>query len=104
MLNDTRLGDLSSGIYDAAEHPLSRKIVGDDAAGIDAFETASFVHAADAHEIPPRNAVLRAEHHRVATIHRGKITDDGCDLMCLHPKDNEILFGDLRYLVRRSNA
>ena len=55
-----------------------------DSPGVNAFETQSFQLAADALEIPPRNAVLRRHDHRVSVRTRAVVEErepSGCALL-----------------------
>jgi hypothetical protein len=90
------LGDLRCGIDDGSDHAFCRQMIGNHAAGVDAFDAAAFVLAAVAEKIPPGNAVLRRQHHRFIIEQCWQVAHDVSDLMRLHAEDHEILRAKVR--------
>ena len=65
MADDARAFDLRRLIAYAGDDGVDRQMAGDDAAGIDALEPMALVRAAVLEEIPPGDAVLGRQHHRL---------------------------------------
>ena len=70
VADDARLDDVGREVRERSDDAPRLDRRGDDAAGIDALETQPVELAADALEVPPRDAVLRADDDGVGTEER----------------------------------
>ena len=104
VTNDARPLNFRRRIDDARDDSLDRQIVGDDAAGIDALQANALMGSAMAEKIPPGNAVLRRQHHRLRAHDGGQLAHDGGDLMGLHAEDDQVLLAGVGDAVRSLDA
>ena len=101
MPDDARAFDLRRLIADAGDDGVDRQMAGDHAAGIDALEPMALVRAAVLEEIPPRDAVLGRQHHRLGREDRGDVGRDRRELVRLDPEHDEIGTADVGDAVGR---
>src|SRR5262249_18565478 len=92
--------DLGRWINDSANHAINRNRGGNRASRIDAGKLATLVRTSVLEKIPPRNSVLRRQHHRVGAEERREIGNDGFDLMRLDPEDDQVLCTKIGYSIR----
>ena len=92
--NDAGLDDLGREIGQRSDDAARLDGRRDDAAGIDAFEPQPVELAADALEIPPRDAVLRADDDGVGTEQRRKLRRERRQAVRLDAEDDDVRVAD----------
>ncbi len=90
MADDAGAFDLGRLIADPGDDRVDRQMAGDHAAGIDALEPMALVGTAVLEEIPPRDAVLGRERHRLGPKDRGDVGRDRRELVGLDPEHDEV--------------
>ena len=101
VMNDARLGDVGGEVRQRADHTLGLNRLRNRAARIDALEVQTVQLAGVVLEIPPRNAVLRADDDRVGAEQRPQLGRKSRQAVRFDAEDDDVRAPDRREIARR---
>ena len=104
VLDDAGLDDVRGEVRERADHAPRLDRRGDDAARIDALEPQPVELAAVALEVPPRDAVLRADDHRVRAEERSQLRRQRRSGVRLDAEEHDVGRADRREIAGRPAA
>src|SRR5439155_9658485 len=94
VMDHTRLSDVGGQVRERSDHAPRLDRRRDDATGIDALEPQAVQLAADALEVPPRNAVLRAHDDGVGAEQGAERGSEGRQAVRLDAEDDDVRLTD----------